>query len=102
MDRRLQLHQKLRALLGTGNVYFQPPESVKLIYPCIIYKRSTPKVTYADNNPYTYKQAYQITIIDSDPDSPLIKAMIFAFESIRCDTHYTKDNLNHDVFTVYY
>lgn len=102
MDRRLELHSKLRALLGSGNVYFQPPESIKLNYPCIIYKRNLGKTKYADNRPYTYKQAYQITVIDSNPDSDLIEKMAYAFPMIKFDTHFNKDNLNHDVFTVYY
>ena len=39
MDRRLQLHEELCSVLGSRNVYFQPPETIKLTYPCIIYSK---------------------------------------------------------------
>ena len=35
---RLILHDELITLLGSSNVYFQPPTSIKMNYPCIIYK----------------------------------------------------------------
>ena len=40
MASRLNLHNSLIEALGTKSVYFQPPESVKLVYPCIIYEES--------------------------------------------------------------
>lgn len=98
---RLKLHAALKDLLKSPNIYFQPPESVDLKYPCAIYKRSSGKSKYADNHPYTFRQAYQITIIDSDPDSDWITKMAYAFPTVKFDTHFTKDNLNHDVFTLF-
>ena len=32
MDRRLKLHEELCDILGSRNVYFQPPETVKMKY----------------------------------------------------------------------
>jgi len=34
-NRRIQLHEILCDVLGTRNVYFQPPESVDMNYPAI-------------------------------------------------------------------
>ena len=40
MDSRPNLQAKLEEILGNKNVYFQPPESLKLNFPAIVYKRS--------------------------------------------------------------
>ena len=37
---RLELHRILNDIPGVRGVYYQPPESLKLKYPAIIYSRS--------------------------------------------------------------
>ena len=49
MASRHELHDELKELLGTNRCYFQPPESIKLEYPCIIYKRDPSDILRADN-----------------------------------------------------
>ena len=95
---RLDLSRELHEICQ--NVYFQPPESYKLTYPCIVYKISTGDTIYADNLPYRFCYRYDITVIDSDPDSelPLKVAMLPTAKMDRC---FTSDNLYHSVFTVY-
>lgn len=83
------------------NVYFQPPESVKLEYPCIIYKRSSGDTQFADNKPYTFTHRYQVMIIDRDPNSPIIEKVSMLPMCVM-DRHYTADNLNHDLFNLYF
>ena len=39
MARRLELQNLLANLLGTNNVYFQPPPTVQMEYPAIVYHR---------------------------------------------------------------
>lgn len=102
MDRRLQLHEELCSILGSRHAYFQPPESVKLSYPCIIYGRNNADTKHADNVPYLYRKQYELTIITKDPDDPLVDAVATHFQSIRFNRHYTADNLNHDVFLLYW
>lgn len=100
MADRLALHNEL--LQFEDHVYFQPPESVKLIYPCIIYERSSGVSEYADNKTYSYRQAYNIMRVSKDPDDDKIKEMLFHFPMSRFNTHYVKDNLNHDVIVIFY
>lgn len=102
MASRLELHEELCELLGSRNVYFQPPESVKLRYPCIVYQRNTGDTQFANNNPYTFKLQYMVTAITKDPDSELIEKIAWHFPMSRMDRHFTADNLNHDVFMIYY
>lgn len=100
-DHRLELHEILCSILGSRNVYFQPPESVKLKYPAIVYTRSSIRNNHADDKKYRMNHAYQVTLIDPDPDSPFVDALN-SLDYCSFDTHYTSDRLNHDVFTLYY
>jgi hypothetical protein len=99
MARRLQLHQLLETF--TSNVYFQPPTNIKLEYPCIIYKRDFAHTKVADNMSYDHKLRYAITIIDQDPDSE-IPEKVAAMPMSVFNRFFTVDNLNHDVYNVYF
>ena len=101
MERRVQLQTLLEEILGSRNVYFQPPESVSLIYPCIIYSRSNGLSKHADDIPYNFQTGYTVIIIDKNPDS-VIPAKIAALPMCAFDRHYISNNLNHDVYTIYY
>lgn len=102
MDRRLKLHEELCDILGSRNVYFQPPETVKMKYPCIVYERSDGDTQFANNMPYAFALRYTVTLIGADPDSPLIKKLAYWFETCIYDRHFTSNNLNHEVFKIYY
>lgn len=99
MASRLNLHEILKGF--TKNVYFQPPSNVKMAYPAIKYVREDIRNTFADDSVYAQAHYYQITVIDEDPDSEIVKG-ISKLPKCRYDRHYTADNLNHDVFTIYY
>lgn len=107
MEKRLELQQKFQNIIGVRtdgkqNVLFQPPESVKLVYPCIIYKRSSGDTKYADDMPRFFTNSYDVLVIDKDPDSKLVKKLVFAFPMIRHTRFYVADNMNHDAFVLYY
>ena len=97
-DRRLELDAKFKEL--TSHVYYQPPASVKMKYPAIRYEVSRIDLTSADNNPYLLDRAYQVTVIDEDPDSEIVEA-ISKMPMCRFNRVYTADNLNHFVFIIY-
>lgn len=101
MASRLSLHYKLEEILGSKNVYFQPPESVKMKYPAIVYSIDDITNNFADDFPYSSNTAYQVTIIDSNPDNEIIKK-ISMLPLCRFNRHYVSNNLNHDVFILYY
>lgn len=102
MASRESLSNELRALLGSTNVYFQPPESTKIKYPCIIYNLDTGDTQFADNKPYTFTRRYQITYICKDPDSDTIDKIAKHFPRIVFDRHFASDNLNHYTYKLYY
>ena len=49
MAGRLELQSKLEELLGTRNVYYQPPESIKIGYPAIVYFKNNIVNRYAND-----------------------------------------------------
>lgn len=98
---RLTLHDELKAVLGSSKVYFQLPASLKLEYPCIIYKRDADNPFYADDKRYLGMKRYLITVVDKDPDS-IIPDKMLQFPYCSFTSHYTVDNLNHDVYSLYY
>ena len=101
MDNRPNLQTLLENIIETRNVYFQPPESFKINYPAIVYSRSDIRNTFADNEVYKQSCMYEITVIDQNPDSEIVKK-ISKLPKIRFNRHFVSDNLNHDVFTIYY
>lgn len=101
MATRLALQKKLEELLGSKNVYYEPPENLKLDYPCFVYMLDDVYRRSADNIGYTIQNRYRITLIDRLPDNPVRDKLL---ELPRCefDRPYKSDNLEHYVFTIYW
>lgn len=101
MADRLELHSLLEELLGSKNVYYKPPESIKMQYDAIRYNKKNIVSTYANNAKYSMRDCYEIIVISRRPDHPVIKKLL---ELPYCsyDRNYVADNLNHDVLTIYY
>lgn len=101
MDRRVELNNKLRSILGSDAVYFQPPSDIRLTYPCIVYNLDGADSDYANNDNYQVKKYYQVTYIDRRPDSPVVDKLItFPYSSLNSTMRV--DGLNHYVFRIYH
>lgn len=98
MRPRMDLDRVFRSLCP--NVYYQPPESMKLKYPCIIYSMNTIKTQKADNRSYTMEVAYSVRYVTLDPDDPVI-FKIAELKYCSSGNHYAKDNLHHYPYTIY-
>jgi len=98
---RLELHTELLEILGTNNVYFQPPESIKMSYPAIVYSRSDIENTHAGDNIYNQTIKYKVTALDHNPDSEVVEKLS-AFKYATFDRHYAVNGINHDQFTISY
>jgi hypothetical protein len=70
-------------------------------YPCIVYQRYIAKTQFADGVPYVYDERYQVTVIDPNPDST-IPGKVAALPKCIKNRFYVVQNLNHDVFNLYY
>lgn len=101
MGKRRDLQWALEAVLGSRNVYFQPPASINMSYPCIVYKQIPGTTLYASNSAYFRKKRYQITVIDKNPDSA-IPDKIADLPLCSIERCFTADNLNHFIYNLYY
>ena len=94
------LEKMFMEVLGNDHVYFQPPESVKLKYECIVYSRVNVKPAFAGNSPYKTDRRYIATIISTDPDTTTPDKLALK-ECCTQDRAFASDGLYHYVFTVY-
>lgn len=101
MASRLSLQTMLEKILGSRNVYFQSPASVQMKYPAIVYSLANINNSFANNGVYMQTTAYEITLIDKNPDNEFVKK-ISTLPCCKFDRHFRSDNLNHYVFTIYY
>lgn len=101
MSNRLDVQNKLEHILGSRNVYFQPPNNLMMHYPAIVYEIDSIQNMFADNKVYVQSIAYLITVIDEDPDSE-IKAKLLSMPKVEYIRHFSKDNLNHDIFRLFF
>jgi hypothetical protein len=102
MADRLELQSKFEELLGSRNVYFQPPSSISMKYDAIRYKLSGKDLKRANNRIYGSINRYDGVIITKNPDSTLPDRLLDSFEMVSFGSPYTADNLNHFPFTIYY
>ena len=101
MDRWQNLRDLLKSILGSNNVYFQPPPTIKIEYPCIIFERDADQATRADDKRYTSMYRYSILYIRRTHDTAVPEA-ILDLPLCSYDRFYTADGLNHDAFSIYY
>lgn len=101
MGTRLELQTKLEELLGSSNVYYQPPSSKKMEYPAIRYSKNKHDKKSADDTTYQLHTRYDLTVIDRRPDNPVIQKLL---ELPYCSygRFYSANNLNHDTLTLYF
>lgn len=101
MDKRLELQDLLEFTLESTNVYFQPPANVAMKYPAIVYERDQADSKFASNALYRYTKRYMVTVITRDPDSE-VPDKVAALPMCLFSRHFAADNLNHDVFNLYF
>lgn len=99
MAPREQLQSILELLVD--HVYFQPGTNVQMQYPCITYERARQYAEYADDKPYCLTKQYQILMISRNPDQSAFDT-ISALPMCTHERFYVADNLNHDVFNIYF
>lgn len=98
---RYKLHGMLEEVLGSKNVYYQPPESVKMKYPAIVYELSNIERTNADDRAYKTDRAYKVTFISKCPDDETVDRLS-ELPMCRFNRFYAAAGLNHYVFILYF
>lgn len=95
--------------LGIPYVYFEPPENVRLQYPCAVFKRGTNSSRNADNRVYKLDNSYDLTYISRVPDDQMSNIIMVGdathkppFRKLRHIRHYVADGMHHDQYKLYY
>lgn len=101
MSDRLYLDGILREIPGVKKVYFTPPNSTKLVYPCILYSLDGMNNVHADNKNYRVNKRYLITVIDTDPDSEIPDVISELPYCSLSRPPYVSDGLYHFIFEIY-
>lgn len=96
-----QIQTLLESILGTGNVYFQPPSGHLMAYPAIVYERDLENVQFADNSPYRRAVRYNVTYIDRSPNSEVYDKLA-SLPMSRYERFFKAGTLNHDLFNIYF
>ena len=100
-QRSQELQAQFEEILGSRNVYYNPPASVKMKYPAIVFSRNRIEKKSANNSAYIQSYRYEVTVIDGDPDCECIST-ISRLPMCTFDRHFVSDNLHHNTFTLYY
>ena len=98
---RVELDRILRSTLGTSNVYFDPPESFKLKYPCIVYSLGSHYEVFADDKRFINMKRYTLTYITQNADDPMVDTL----EQLRychLSRPYVADGLFHYAYDIYF
>lgn len=100
MANRLDLQTTFEKILGSRNVYFQPPASVIMQYPAIVYSRRSIDNHFAGDTIHIQRPSYDVVLIDKNPEGPYL-AELLRIPYSRYNRHYVSDNLHHDSITIY-
>lgn len=98
---RIDLHHKLEAVLGSKNVFFDPPESFKLKYPCIVYYLEGFADISADNTTYRRMRVYNMTYISPIAEDPIAEKLADLRFCI-LNRPFTVSDLYHWAYTIRY
>lgn len=101
MASRPELQDKLEEIFSPIKVYFQPPEGVKMEYPCVVFSKYTEYSPHANDKLYLMIPGYEVTLIDYDPDSDMKNLIQNGFDYCHYVRTFISDNLYHDVYIVY-
>ena len=101
MNSRTRLHSVLQETAPGVTLYYQPPENIKLTYPCIVYTFDKIKSLEANNSRYIRYDKYTIKLIGSLSDVEKWSDRILDLRYCNLDTTFVSDGLYHYVYQIY-
>ena len=101
MKRKNDIGKLLHTLPVQDEIHFQPSESVKLKYPCILYEFDGYRDFHGDDGRHIVRESFTVTHIYKDPTQNLRETIRSLFSYVRFDRVFIADNLYHDVYSVY-
>ncbi len=70
-------------------------------YPAIVYQRDRGSTDFAGNYPYRFTTRYQVTVIDRNPEG-VVTEKVASLPMCVLNRNFVANNLNHDVFNLYF
>lgn len=101
MPSRDELQTIFEELLGSRNVYYDPPTNLRMNYDAIRYSLSALNIRFANDKRYLNKKRYDAVVIARDPD-PEVVDKILELPYTSMGKPYTADNLHHYPITIYF
>ena len=98
---RAKLHHILEGILGSKNVYYDPPESFKLKYPCIVYYMEGFYDISADNQTYRRMRRYNMTYITTDSEDS-VADQLADLRYCTFNRSFSVSDLFHFAYTIFY
>lgn len=98
-ERRILLHEKLVNICP--NVYFQPPSSIKIKYPAIIYSYTDTESIHADNRNYLNFPNVTLTLIENYPEPDLVFKVLDNISGTKHTQSYVLNGLNYSIVELY-
>lgn len=98
-----QLQEILQEIMGPNNkVYFQPPENLKLSYPCIVYERDDAYIHHADNSSYMITKRYSVTLMTKSADNDKYLDKLLELPMCSFEREFKTDGIVHELFNIYF
>lgn len=98
-----EFQEILQEIMGDdGKVYYQPPENLKIKYPCIVFGRTNAVTDFADNKPYHTTKRYTVTLITRTADNDQYVDKLLQLPMSTYDRQFITEGLVHDVFSIYF
>ena len=101
MNNSTKLRQIFAGIIESDNVYFNPQDSIRLKYPCIIFNEAPGSIVRADNELYKFVRKYEFKYITKDPDETMVDKLL-KLPMCSPGRIYASDNLYHYTFIIYY
>lgn len=101
MATQAELQTKLEELMGNKNVYYQPPQALRMSYDAIRYSLSRIDTRHANNGRYKNMNCYDLILITRRPDPEVLERLLdLPYSSL--GKPYVSDNLYHYPITLYH
>lgn len=100
-EKRKELQIILENILGSDQVYFQPPETIKMSYPAIVFSFDGIDNKKANNKQYITHFVFHATFITKMVNSDQVLNALLSLEYCSLGKPYVSDGLYHYPFTIY-
>lgn len=74
---------------------------MQISYPAIVYEMDRADTKFADDLPFSVTKQYSVQLISQNPDEILFDALA-ALPMCAHERHFVADNLNHEVFNIFF